>query len=102
MKFHGQARGLSTLMICLLLAACNLSDVVMSRNDFPDTMTKVQQELAKKGYKSTIFEALPVPGGMLRVGVPGGVRPRGRLALPADHLARGDAAVRYGQAGPAV
>ncbi|MBW1711429.1 MAG: NAD(P)-binding protein, partial [Deltaproteobacteria bacterium] len=27
-------------------------------------------QLARKGYKSTIFEALPVPGGMLRVGVP--------------------------------
>ena len=26
--------------------------------------------LARKGYKSTIFEALPVPGGMLRVGIP--------------------------------
>ena len=26
--------------------------------------------LIRKGYKSTIFEALPVPGGMLRVGIP--------------------------------
>ena len=26
--------------------------------------------LARRGYKSTIFEALPVPGGMLRVGIP--------------------------------
>jgi len=26
--------------------------------------------LARKGYKPTIFEALPVPGGMLRVGIP--------------------------------
>jgi heterodisulfide reductase subunit A-like polyferredoxin len=27
-------------------------------------------QLARQGYKSTIFEALPVPGGMLRVGIP--------------------------------
>ncbi|MGD2147678.1 MAG: FAD-dependent oxidoreductase, partial [Anaerolineae bacterium] len=28
------------------------------------------QDLCRKGYRVTVFEALPVPGGMLRVGVP--------------------------------
>ncbi len=28
------------------------------------------QDLCKLGYRATVFEALPVPGGMLRVGVP--------------------------------
>ena len=27
--------------------------------------------LARKGYRPTIFEALPVTGGMFRVGIPG-------------------------------
>ncbi|NIN48584.1 MAG: NAD(P)-binding protein, partial [Gemmatimonadales bacterium] len=26
--------------------------------------------LARKGYGVTIFEALPVPGGMMRIGIP--------------------------------
>ena len=50
--------GLCALSVCILLSACNLSDGVESQNDFPDTMTKVQQELANKGYKVTRIQAL--------------------------------------------
>lgn len=35
--------------------------------------------LAKKGYKVTIFEALPVPGGMMRIGIPDFRLPRNVL-----------------------
>jgi uncharacterized protein (DUF302 family) len=51
-------QGLCALFICILLSACNLSDRVESQNDFPDTMTKVQQELANKGYTVTRIQAL--------------------------------------------
>jgi uncharacterized protein (DUF302 family) len=50
--------GLCALFVCMLLSACNLSDGVESQNDFPDTMTKVQQELTNKGYKVTRIQAL--------------------------------------------
>ncbi len=58
MNYRCQIHGLSVSLIATLLFACNLSDVVMSRNDFPDTMMKVQQELANKGYKITRIQTL--------------------------------------------
>ncbi len=58
MKNRFTVTGPSVLFVCILLSACNLSDGVESRNDFPDTMTKVQQELANKGYKVTRIQAL--------------------------------------------
>ena len=39
------------------------------------------QDLARLGYRVTVFEALPVPGGMLRVGVP-------EFRLPTDLVQR--------------
>jgi len=46
------------LMVTLFLSACNLTQVVVSKNDFPDTMMRVQQELNKKGYQVTRIQAL--------------------------------------------
>jgi len=42
--------------------------------------------LARMGYKATIFEALPVPGGMMRVGIPPYRLPREVLAQEIDEI----------------
>ncbi len=43
-------------------------------------------ELAKRGYRTTVFEALPVIGGMLRVGIPAFRLPRGELQKDIDYI----------------
>jgi len=58
MKACGYIIGLSMLIPALLLSACNLSNVVVSKNDFPDTMMRVQHELNDKGYKVIRIQAL--------------------------------------------
>lgn len=42
--------------------------------------------LARMGYRSTIFEALPVPGGMMRVGIPAYRLPRQVLRREIDEI----------------
>ncbi|MFH1125399.1 MAG: FAD-dependent oxidoreductase, partial [Pseudomonadota bacterium] len=43
-------------------------------------------DLAKKGYPVTVFESLPVPGGMLAVGAPGYRLPKEILQRDIDYL----------------
>jgi len=43
-------------------------------------------ELAKKGYRTTVFEALPVAGGMMRVGIPAFRLPREELQRDIDYI----------------
>jgi NADPH-dependent glutamate synthase beta subunit-like oxidoreductase/NADH:ubiquinone oxidoreductase subunit E len=43
-------------------------------------------QLARRGYKSTIFEALPVTGGMLRVGIPDYRLPKNILDQEIDNI----------------
>lgn len=42
--------------------------------------------LARMGYRATIFEALPVPGGMMRVGIPAYRLPRHLLQREIDNI----------------
>ncbi|MBM4465074.1 MAG: FAD-binding protein [Chloroflexi bacterium] len=42
--------------------------------------------LARMGYQVTLFEALPVPGGMMRVGIPAYRLPRGVLSREIDEI----------------
>jgi putative selenate reductase YgfK subunit len=42
--------------------------------------------LAKEGYRPTIFEAMPEPGGMLRWGIPAYRLPRHILRMEIDHI----------------
>ena len=42
--------------------------------------------LAKAGYKATVFESLPEPGGMLRTGIPGYRLPKDVLAAEIDGI----------------
>ena len=44
------------------------------------------RELALYGYKTTVFEALPVAGGMLRVGIPEYRLPRDVLAAEVERI----------------
>jgi len=44
------------------------------------------QDLVKKGYGVTVFEALPVPGGMMRVGIPAHRLPKGVLQQDIDDI----------------
>jgi NADPH-dependent glutamate synthase beta subunit-like oxidoreductase len=44
--------------------------------------------LARRGYRPTIFEALPLPGGMLRVGIPDYRLPKEVLDREIDHILR--------------
>jgi len=44
------------------------------------------QDLIKKGYGVTVFEALPVPGGMMRVGIPAHRLPKGVLQQDIDDI----------------
>jgi len=43
-------------------------------------------DLAKKGYSVTVFESLPKPGGMLRVGLPEYRLPKSVLDIEIEHL----------------
>lgn len=43
-------------------------------------------DLVRKGYSVTVFEALPAPGGMMRVGVPGYRLPYGRVQKEIDDI----------------
>ena len=52
--------------------------------------------LALKGYRPTIFEALPVPGGMVGVGIPRYRVPKDVLAREAQYVLDMGAEVRYG------
>lgn len=51
-------RVLYIVMITLFVSSCNVTQVVVSKNDFPETMMRVQQELNKKGYQMTRIQAL--------------------------------------------
>lgn len=53
-------------------------------------------ELAKKGYRPTIFEALPEKGGMLRVGIPSYRLPRRVLEREIDYIERSGVEIRTG------
>ncbi|MBW2092109.1 MAG: FAD-dependent oxidoreductase, partial [Deltaproteobacteria bacterium] len=52
-------------------------------------------QLARKGYKSTIFEALPVAGGMLRVGVPDYRLPPSVLEREVEAITRLGVEIKY-------
>ncbi len=45
-------------------------------------------QLVRKGYKATVFEALPVTGGMLRVGIPDYRLPKNILDQEVDNILR--------------
>ena len=55
-----------------------------------------RQMLRQLGYKVTVLEALPVAGGMMRVGIPAFRLPRERLAREIDQILRGDEEVMRG------
>ena len=50
--------------------------------------------LAKKGYRVTIFEALPVPGGALAVAIPEYRLPRDKLHLDIENIQRAGVEIR--------
>ncbi len=54
--------------------------------------------LARWGYRPVVFEALPVPGGMLYVGIPEYRLPKGDLQREVDLIADEGVEIRYGQA----
>lgn len=56
--FRSIVVAIMALLSVLLISSCNLSGAVLSHNDFPDTMTRVQQELTNKGYKITRIQTL--------------------------------------------
>jgi NADPH-dependent glutamate synthase beta subunit-like oxidoreductase/coenzyme F420-reducing hydrogenase delta subunit/Na+-translocating ferredoxin:NAD+ oxidoreductase RNF subunit RnfB len=53
-------------------------------------------ELAKRGYRPTIFEALPVKGGMLRVGIPSYRLPREVLDREIEYIERSGVEIQTG------
>jgi|GEM_PF-208577 len=53
-------------------------------------------ELARKGYQPTILEALPVKGGMLRVGIPAYRLPRDVLDWEIDYIEKSGVEIRTG------
>ena len=55
------------------------------------------RELAQFGYKATVFEALPVAGGMLRVGIPEYRLPRPALQGEVDRITALGVELRTGQ-----
>ena len=55
------------------------------------------RELAQFGYKATVFEALPVAGGMLRVGIPEYRLPRAALQGEVDRITALGVELRTGQ-----
>jgi len=54
--------------------------------------------LARRGYRPVIFEALPVPGGMLWVGIPEYRLPENVLRREVERIEREGVEIRYGQA----
>jgi NADH-quinone oxidoreductase subunit F len=54
--------------------------------------------LARKGHRPTIFEALPVPGGMLYVGIPEYRLPKAVLRREVESIERAGVEIRYSQA----
>ena len=54
--------------------------------------------LAQDGWAVTVFEALPVPGGMMAVGIPEYRLPRDILNLEIDHIRRAGVEIRCNQA----
>ncbi len=52
--------------------------------------------LSRRGYEVTVFEALPVAGGMLAVGIPEYRLPRKLLQLEIDAIARSGVTIRTG------
>lgn len=54
--------------------------------------------LARRGYRPVIFEALPVPGGMLWVGIPEYRLPKAVLRREVELIEREGVEIRYGQA----
>jgi NADH-quinone oxidoreductase subunit F len=52
--------------------------------------------LAKKGYRVTVFEALPVPGGALAVAIPEYRLPRDQLQLDIENIKRAGVEIRTG------
>jgi NADH-quinone oxidoreductase subunit F len=54
--------------------------------------------LARNGHRPTIFEALPVPGGMLWVGIPEYRLPKAVLRREVENIERAGVEIRYGQA----
>ncbi len=54
--------------------------------------------LARMGYQPVIFEALPVPGGMLWVGIPEYRLPKAELRREVELIEREGVEIRYGQA----
>ena len=53
--------------------------------------------LAQLGYKVTVFEALPVPGGMMAVGIPEYRLPRDVLRIEIDNVIRAGVDIRCNQ-----
>ena len=53
--------------------------------------------LAQRGYGVTVFEKLPVPGGMMTVGIPSYRLPREPLFAEIDHIKRAGVEVRCNQ-----
>ena len=53
-------------------------------------------ELAKRGYKPTVFEALPVKGGMLRVGIPSYRLPREVLDREIEYIEKSGVEIKTG------
>jgi NADH-quinone oxidoreductase subunit F len=54
--------------------------------------------LAQRGYKVTVLEKLPIPGGMMTVGIPAYRLPREPLFAEIDHIKRAGVEVRCNQA----
>ena len=54
--------------------------------------------LAQAGYAVTVFEALPIPGGMMAVGIPEYRLPRDVLNLEIDHIRRAGVEIRCNMA----
>jgi NADPH-dependent glutamate synthase beta subunit-like oxidoreductase/ferredoxin len=53
-------------------------------------------DLAKMGYRVTVFESLPLPGGMLRYGIPAYRLPRDIIDYEVEYIKRLGVEIRYG------
>jgi len=54
--------------------------------------------LAQKGYRVTVFEKLPIPGGMMAVGIPDYRLPKNVLNLEIDNIRRAGVEIKCNQA----
>jgi NADH-quinone oxidoreductase subunit F len=54
--------------------------------------------LAQRGYKVTVFEKLPIPGGMMAVGIPEYRLPTDQLMAEVANIQRAGVEIRYNQA----